>query len=201
MPVNNGLPNRTHYNGTYEYERISQTQTMLRQINRIFFLLTERIYSVILLQWSTKSGKTLAVISQHLAGGNWKRGPGEKPVRKCFFLIWGLVPRVWKFIQLHTDHLWISLSIYIYFPNKEIKLGTFPGGAGPVVKTSPSYAGGAGWIPGWEVKIPQTLQPKNQNIKQKWYCNEFNKDFKKVDHIKKRKRNKISEIAVILKLG
>ena len=34
----------------------------------------------------------------------------------------------------------------------------FPGG--PVVKTSPSNAGGAGLIPGWGVKIPHALKPK-----------------------------------------
>ena len=36
--------------------------------------------------------------------------------------------------------------------------GDFPGG--PVIKTSPSNAGGVGWIPGWGAKIPYTLQPK-----------------------------------------
>ena len=50
----------------------------------------------------------------------------------------------------------------------------FPGG--PVVKTSPSNAGGAG--PGQGAKIPHAPQPKNQNIKQKQYCNRLNKDFK-----------------------
>ena len=52
----------------------------------------------------------------------------------------------------------------------------FPGS--PVVKISPSNAGGAGSIPGWGAKIPHASGPKNQNIKQKQYCNEFNKDFK-----------------------
>ena len=51
----------------------------------------------------------------------------------------------------------------------------FPGD--PVVKTSPSNAGGAGSIPGQGVKIPHASRPKNQNIKQKQYCNKFNKDF------------------------
>ena len=39
----------------------------------------------------------------------------------------------------------------------------FPGG--PVVKTSPSNAGGAGLIPGQGTKIPHASWPKNQNIK------------------------------------
>ena len=56
----------------------------------------------------------------------------------------------------------------------------FPGG--PVVKTSPSNAGGAGSIPGWGAKIPHASWPKNQNIKQKQYCNKFNKDFKNGPH-------------------
>ena len=57
--------------------------------------------------------------------------------------------------------------------------------AGPVVKTSPSNAGGDGSIPGWGAKIPHALRPKNQNIKQKQYCNEFDKDFKNGPHQKK----------------
>ncbi|XP_066870466.1 solute carrier family 2, facilitated glucose transporter member 11 isoform X2 [Kogia breviceps] len=43
----------------------------------------------------------------------------------------------------------------------------------PVVKTSHSSAGVACLIPGWGAKIPHALQPKNQNIKQKQYCNKF----------------------------
>ena len=41
----------------------------------------------------------------------------------------------------------------------------FPGG--PVVKTSPSKARGAGSIPGQESKIPQDLGPKKKTIKHK----------------------------------
>ena len=48
-----------------------------------------------------------------------------------------------------------------------------------MVGTLPSNAGGASSIPGWGAKIPNALQPRNQNIKQKQYCNEFNKDLKK----------------------
>ena len=59
----------------------------------------------------------------------------------------------------------------------------FPGG--PVVKTSPSNAGGAGLIPSRGAKIPHASRPKNQNIKQKQYCNKFNKDFKNGPHRKK----------------
>ena len=58
----------------------------------------------------------------------------------------------------------------------------FPGS--PVVKTSPSNAGGAGLLPGWGAKIPHALGAKNQNIKQKQYCNKFNKDFKNGPHQK-----------------
>ena len=45
-----------------------------------------------------------------------------------------------------------------------LNLGDFPGGL--VVKTSPSNAGHAGSIPGQGTKIPHTLRPKYQNIKQ-----------------------------------
>ena len=53
-----------------------------------------------------------------------------------------------------------------------------------MVKTSPSNAGGTGLIPGRGAKIPHASQPKNQNIKQKQYCNEFNKDFRNGPHQK-----------------
>ena len=50
----------------------------------------------------------------------------------------------------------------------------------PMVKTSP--AGGAVSIPGLGAKIPHASQAKDQNIKQKQYCNKFNKDFKTGPH-------------------
>ena len=55
-----------------------------------------------------------------------------------------------------------------------------------------SSAGGTGSIPGAE--IPHALGPKNQNIKQKQYCNKFNKDFKngphqKIKSFKKKKKD------------
>ena len=61
--------------------------------------------------------------------------------------------------------------------NKRVASGDFPGG--PVVKTLPSNAGSTGSTQGRGAKIPHASQPKNQNIKQKKYCNKFNKDFKK----------------------
>ena len=71
---------------------------------------------------------------------------------------------------------------------KRVYLGDFPGG--PVVKTSPSNAGGAGSILGQGAKIPHASWPKNQNIKQKQYCNKFNKDFKNGPHQKNLKKKK-----------
>ena len=55
-----------------------------------------------------------------------------------------------------------SFWIEIYCKSK-IDTGGFPGG--PVVKTSPSSAGGAGSIPGWGTKIPHASQPKKQKCK------------------------------------
>ena len=53
---------------------------------------------------------------------------------------------------------------------------------GPVVKTSPSTAKGMGSIPGQGAKISHASGPKNQEVKQKQYCNKFNKDFKNGPH-------------------
>ena len=52
----------------------------------------------------------------------------------------------------------------------------FPGSS--VVKTSPSNAGGAGSIPGQELRSHMP-RPESQNMKQKQYCNKFNKVLKK----------------------
>ena len=62
----------------------------------------------------------------------------------------------------------------------------FPGA--PVVKTSPSNARGVGSIPNWGAKTPHALQPTNQNMKQKPYCNKLIKTLRMV-HIKKKKKN------------
>ena len=53
-----------------------------------------------------------------------------------------------------------SLSLTVYFLLTLISVfRDFPGS--PVVKTSPSNAGGAGSIPGQGTKIPQASWPKN----------------------------------------
>ena len=59
-----------------------------------------------------------------------------------------------------------------------------------MVKTSPSNEGGECLTPGQVAKIPYSLWPKSQNIKQKQYCNKFNKDFKNSPHQKKKKKLK-----------
>ena len=49
-------------------------------------------------------------------------------------------------------------------------MGAFP--SGPVIKTSPSCAGGLGLIPCRGAEIPHASLPKHQDIKnQKQYCN------------------------------
>ena len=64
-----------------------------------------------------------------------------------------------------------------------------------MVGTLPSNAEAAGSIPGQGAKIPHALWSKNQNIKQKQYCNKVNKDFKNGLHqkifLKKPRRKKI----------
>ena len=41
-------------------------------------------------------------------------------------------------------------------------MGDFPGG--PVLKISPSNAGGTGWIPGGGTKIPQNIEQKKNTV-------------------------------------
>ena len=69
-----------------------------------------------------------------------------------------------------------------------IKRGLADFSGGPVVETSPSNAGGAYLIPGWELS---SHVPRGQrNIKQKQYCNKFSKDIKMVNIRKKKKTPK-----------
>ena len=64
--------------------------------------------------------------------------------------------------------------------------------------------GNAGSIPGEGIKIPHASQPENQNIKQKQYCNKFNKDFKNGPHhlkknLDKKKRKRITAHSNLIK--
>ena len=61
---------------------------------------------------------------------------------------------------------------------------------GPVVKTLPFHAEGVSSSPCWGAKIPHALGPKNQNIQQKQYCKQFNKDLK-IDPCQKKKKNSL----------
>ena len=58
---------------------------------------------------------------------------------------------------------------------------------GSVVKTLPSNARVSGSVPDQGTKIPCASWPKIQIIKQKQYCNKFNKNFKNGPHKKKKK--------------
>ena len=82
-----------------------------------------------------------------------------------------------KLIQCHTS----IISKFL-----KTLLRDFPGG--PMVKNPPSNAGDAGSSPGQGPKIPHPSWPKNQSIKQKQYCNKFNKDFKNGPHQKNLKK-------------
>ena len=64
-----------------------------------------------------------------------------------------------------------ALCVFLYLALLNIKWWDFPGS--PVVKTSPSNSWNVGLIPAHGAKIPHDSQPKNQNIKQKQYCNKF----------------------------
>ena len=68
--------------------------------------------------------------------------------------------------------------------------GDFTGGS--VIKNPPSSARRARMTPGQGTKIPHASRPKHQNIKQKQYCNKFNKDFKTdLDQQNLKKKNEL----------
>ena len=98
-----------------------------------------------------------------------------------------------SYIYIHFFSFWI---FNLFLMDKTVMIQDFPGG--PVVKTLPSNAGGAGSIPGWGAKIPHASWPKNQNRKQKRYCNKFNKDFKNGPHQKRTFKNKRKILKVMI---
>ena len=57
--------------------------------------------------------------------------------------------------------------------------------SGLVVKTLPSSAGSAGLILVGKLSAPRASWPKIQYVKQKQYCNKFNKEFNYGPHKKK----------------
>ena len=67
-----------------------------------------------------------------------------------------------------------------------------------MVKTLPSNAEGMGLIPCQGAKLPRASRPKNQNIKQKQFCNKFNKDFKNGPYQKKKTlKKKKNQLALL----
>ena len=66
-----------------------------------------------------------------------------------------------SFIHFHSHHHRPSAALGVRETDttKIMVLGDFPGG--PVVKASPSNAGGVGSIPGQGVKIPYASQLRN----------------------------------------
>ena len=90
----------------------------------------------------------------------------------------------------HTYHcLWgcsgLALSMGLNGSKFKAADKNFPGG--PVVKIPSSNAGSADSSPCWGAKIPYAFWPKNQNIKQKLYCNKYSEDFKNGPRQKKKK--------------
>ena len=83
---------------------------------------------------------------------------------------------MWEFVILNS----LVLSMFNLFHNRR----DFPGS--PVVKTSPSNAGVGVQSLVRELRSPPASRP---NIKQKQYCNKFNKDFKNGPHPKNLKKN------------
>ena len=67
-----------------------------------------------------------------------------------------------------------------------------------MVKTLPFNSGSVSSILGQGAKIPHGSWPKNQNIKQKQYCNKLNKDFKKWSTLKKKTLKKTIEDIISL---
>ena len=98
----------------------------------------------------------IRVLLPQVAGTKWEKGYKVFAITVCPVSPTALGSVGGWPCSCFTDE---DLALKITWP------GDFPGG--PMVKTSPSNAGGAGSIPGQGAKIPHASGPKNQNIKQK----------------------------------
>ena len=83
--------------------------------------------------------------------------------------------------MLYVDYVLMKQGLKLTFPRE------FPGG--PVVRTSPNNARGAGENPGQGARISQAPGPKNQDIKQKQHCN---KVLKIKQHFLSTERNELN---------
>ena len=86
---------------------------------------------------------------------------------------------VCKLRKIIAPILNVSCQYQIEYPSKKAKSGAFP--SGPVVKTSPSNAGGMDSIPGQGAKIPK---PRSQNSRSNIVTNSIK--ILKIIHIKKK---------------
>ena len=93
-----------------------------------------------------------------------------------------------SFLQIHqdaheTNSLPATLSISSFYLEEDISRAIITSprdfSGCPVVGTSSFNVGDANSISGQGAKISHASWPKNQNIRQKQYCNKFNKDFSK----------------------
>ena len=101
----------------------------------------------------------LTCVGMDVCGCFWHPSPALLPPLQglSIAMLQTLAPRG-AFLHCHFFH-----PDLFFFSQLNANLRDLPGG--PVVKTSPSNAGGAGSIPGRGAKIPHASWPKNQNIK------------------------------------
>ena len=86
-----------------------------------------------------------------------------------------------------SSKAWAVCQSLFFFPLREEWGGRGVLPFRTVVKTSPSNTDDAGSVHGQRAKVTYSSGQKTQNIKQKQYCNKFNKDFKNGPHQKKKK--------------
>ena len=78
-----------------------------------------------------------------------------------------------------NSHLFVQNSLGLRSPALPLRIFFW---TSLVIQLLTLFLLGKSLIPGQGAKIPHASGPKNQNIKQKQYCNKFNKDFKDGSH-------------------
>ena len=111
----------------------------------------------------------------HVRGGHDSvRGPpassSPTPRLKSIYIYIHTHTHIYIYIYIHatTEGIFSTILCLYQFSAQNPWVRDLPGG--PVVRTSPSNAEGAGVNPGQGAKILHVSRPKDQNIKQKLCC-------------------------------
>ena len=142
--------------------------------------------------WPLKVGRQAVDIKprKHDSLSWFKRNPKGGDRKVCFHICSFSIMSLFS-----SDYFMVKINVELCHEKKKIQGKNLKNQTGTLLVVQWLWLrlpvqGGTSSIPGRGVKIPLASWPKNQNTKQKQYCNKFNKDWKTI-HVK-REREKLN---------